>query len=161
MIGRAYADRIEPVRAIYERFDTHIYGEYWEQHGLPSHGMIFGEDIMSALNSAKMTMIFLYTAHGSKVVKVGLFDFLAAGALVLTNYFEPVSKYLAYGKEIVGFSSTQELLEKIRYYLDHPNEAQTIREAGRARVLREHTWNQVWPHIVDQVMAARSSHILI
>ena len=157
MIGNSYADRIEPVRAIYERFDTHIYGENWDQYGLPTRGLIFAEDLMSALNSAKMTMIFLYTPSGAAVVKVGLFDFLAAGALVLTNYFEPVEHYLTYGKEIVGFGSTQELLEKIQYYLDHPAEAQAIREAGRARVLREHTWKQVWPRIIEQVMAVRSS----
>ena len=40
---------------------------------------------------------------------------------------------------------------KVRYYLDHPAEADAIREAGRARVLRDHTWRTAWPRVLEEL----------
>jgi spore maturation protein CgeB len=34
------------------------------------------------------------------------------------------------------------LIEKIRYYLQHDDERETIRHAGHERTLREHTYEQ-------------------
>ena len=73
----------------------------------------------------------------------------------MTNYYEGLEKYLAYGKDLVGFGSTHALLEQIQYYLEHPVEAEAIRAAGLDRVLRAHTWTQVWPDIIQQADAAR------
>lgn len=151
VLGRAHPDRVEPVKALVEAFDTHLYGEGWEQHGLASRGLIFGEDALAALASAGATVIFFKTGGGHALVKVGLFDFAAAGALVVTDEFDEVRPYLRYGEEIVGFSSTADLLEKIRFYLDHPDEAAAVRRAGRARVLAEHTWPRVWPGLLRRL----------
>jgi spore maturation protein CgeB len=150
VLGRAHPDRVEPVRALTRRFDTHVYGEGWEAHGIAGRGLIFGEDVFAALNSARLTVIFFLTGGGHSLVKVGLFDFAAAGALVFTNRFAEVERYLAFGKEVVGFDSTEDLLRKVRFYLDHPEEAESIRRAGRARVLAEHTWARIWPRILTE-----------
>ena len=107
--------------------------------------------MLAALASAKATVLFFRTGGGHALVKVGLFDFAAAGALVITNRFAEVEPYLTYGREIVGFESTDDLLRQVRFYLDHPEEAEAVRQAGRARVLAEHTWPAVWPRILDQL----------
>lgn len=155
VLGRAHPDRVEPVKALARSFDTHLYGEGWEEHGLHSRGLIFGDDVLAALSSAEMTVIFFLTGGGHALVKVGLFDFAAAGALVVTNRFPEVGRYLEYGKEVVGFDSTEDLLAKVRHYLDHPEEAQAIRRAGRERVLREHTWRRIWPRILGWLAEGR------
>ena len=151
VLGRAHPDRVEPVNALLEQFDTHLYGEEWEQYGLSSRGLIYGDDVLSALNSAKLTVVFFLTRGGHALVKVGLLDFAAAGALVVTNRFADVERYFEYGKEIIGFESTGDLLSKVRYNLDHPDEAAAIRHAGRERVLREHTWRRTWPRILQML----------
>jgi spore maturation protein CgeB len=151
VLGRAHPDRVEPVRALVESFDTHVYGEGWEEHGIASRGLIYGDDVLAALNSARITVIFFLTGGGHALVKVGLFDFPAAGALVFTNRFSEVERYLTYGREIVGFDSTADLLRQVRHYLDHPEEAEAVRRAGRERVLAEHTWPRVWPRILNQL----------
>ena len=148
VLGRAHPDRVEPVKALAEAFDVHLYGEGWVEHGLPSRGVIFGEDVLSALNSAALTVVFFLTGGGHALVKVGLFDFAAAGALVVTNRFADVEPYLEYGKEIVGFEGTGDLVRQVRHLLDHPQEAEAVRRAGRARVLRDHTWRRIWPRIL-------------
>src|SRR5215203_3546680 len=148
VLGRAHPDRVPAVRALLHLFDTRVYGEGWEEHGIASRGLIFGDEVLTALSSTRATVIFFLTGGGHALVKVGLFDFAAAGALVFTNRFDEVERYLAYGKEIVGFDSTGDLLGKIRHYLDHPEEAAAVRRAGRARVLAEHTWPAAWPRIL-------------
>jgi spore maturation protein CgeB len=148
VMGRAHPDRVEPVRALCASFDTHLYGEGWSEHGLASRGLIFGEDALAALSSARMVVIFFRTGAGHALVKVGLFDFAAAGALVLTERFAAVEPYFRYDEEILGFSSTPELLAKVRHYLDHPEQAEAVRRAGRARVLADHTWPRVWPRVI-------------
>jgi spore maturation protein CgeB len=149
VLGRAHPDRVEPVRALAGSFDTHVYGEGWAEHGIASRGLIYGDDVLAALNSARITVIFFLTGGGHALVKVGLFDFAAAGALVFTNRFAEVERYFTYGREIVGFDSTEDLLRKVRHYLDHPEEAAAVRRAGRERVLAEHTWPAVWPRILE------------
>jgi hypothetical protein len=153
VMGRAHPDRVAPVRALCERFDVHLYGEGWDEHGLPSRGLILGEDALAALCSARMVVVFFRTGGGHALVKVGLFDFAATGALVVTERFEAVEPYFRYDEEIVGFETTEELLAQVRHYLDHPAEADAIRRAGRARVLAEHTWPRVWPRILDDLAA--------
>ncbi len=149
IMGQAHPDRIEPVRALADAFDTHLYGEGWEQHGLASRGLIFGDDALAALNSARITVVVFLTRSGHPLVKVGLLDFAAAGALVATNVFSQVEEYFVYGREIIGFDSTADLVKQVRYYLDHPAEADAIRQAGRARVLRDHTWRRAWARILE------------
>lgn len=151
VLGRAHPDRGEPVRALVESFDTHVYGEGWDEHGIASRGLIYGDDVLAALSSAKITVIFFRTGGGHALVKVGLFDFAAAGALVATNRFAEVEPYLTYGKEIIGFDSTADLLGQVRHYLDHPEEAEAVRRAGRERVLAEHTWPRVWPRLLHRL----------
>lgn len=151
VLGRAHPDRIEPVRALVDAFDTHVYGEGWAEHGLPSRGAIYGDDVLAALNSAKITTVFFRTGAGHALVKVGLFDFAAAGALVATNRFPEVEAYFDFGREIVGFDDTSDLLRQVRHLLAHPEQAEAIRRAGRERVLRDHTWRRAWPRILRQL----------
>jgi spore maturation protein CgeB len=153
VMGRAHPDRVAPVRALVDRFDVHLYGEGWEEHGLVSRGLLFGDDVLAALASARTTVIFNRTGGGHRLVKVGLFDFAAAGALVLTERFAEVEPYFRYGEEIVGFDDTADLLAKVRHYLDHPQEGEAVRAAGRARVLAEHTWPRVWARLLADLAA--------
>jgi len=154
-LGAAHADRIEPVKALVEHFDTHVYGENWEKQGIHNRGLIYGEETLKALNSAKVTILFSRTPSGRQTVKVGIFDFLAAGALVATEDFPELRQYFDVQKELIAFNGADEMLHKIRYYLDHPNEAEAIRQAGRAKVLTRYTWKRTWPRILAPIMRVR------
>ena len=108
-----------------------LYGDYNPLHM---------DESLHALNSAKIVPIFLTNPDGSTMfVKVAILDFPAAGALIITDYLPDVEHYLSYGKEIIGFTSTEDLIAKIEYYLSHPDEADAIRKTGYERVIKEHT----------------------
>jgi spore maturation protein CgeB len=152
IIGRCLPNRIEPVKAILKHFDTVVYGEGWEEYGIPSRGTIYGDDLMHALNSARIAPVFLQNPDDSSIfVKIAILDFPSAGALVITNYLPDVEDYLTFGKEIIGFTSTEDLIAKIEYYLSRPEEAEAIRKAGHERIRQEHTWVRVWPRILSQL----------
>jgi spore maturation protein CgeB len=150
IIGRAHPDRIEPVREILRQFNTMVYGEGWEDYGITSMGNLYGEETLHALNSAGIVPVFLTNPGGTTMyVKIGVLDFVSAGALLVTNFIPDVEQYFTFGKEIIGFSTTEELISKIAYYLSHPEEAETIRKSGSSRARREHTWTSVWPKILS------------
>jgi glycosyltransferase involved in cell wall biosynthesis len=155
-LGRALPDRVEPVRALMENFDTHLYGERWDEYGIASRGVVYGDQLLAALNSAAVTVLFFLTPSGHPLVKVGLFDFAAAGALVATNRFSEVERYFSYGAEIIGFDTIEDMLETIRYHVDHPQQAALIRLAGRERVLREHSWRAIWTRLISSFGDDRS-----
>ncbi len=157
VIGRANPDRVEPVQRLHQHFNVHLYGEGWELHGLPSRGLLYGDELLAALNSAQISVIFSYTPAGHAIGKVAIFDFIAGGALLATNYLAEVEKYFEYDREIIGFSGIEELISKIRFYISHPADARAVREAGRKRVLAEHVWRKVWPVILERVRAVRAA----
>ena len=77
--------------------------------------------MLAALNSAAMTVVFFLTGAGHALVKVGLFDFAAAGALVVTNRFPEVEPYLdVRHARSSGFDSTDDLLRAVRRLLRPP-----------------------------------------
>jgi len=53
----------------------------------------------------------------------------------LLDYYED-------GKEIVVYKDMKDLIAKVGYYKDHPNERNRISLAGYKRTLREHTYEQ-------------------
>jgi spore maturation protein CgeB len=70
------------------------------------------------------------------------FEVPATGGLYLTT-FNPELMYLYdIGKEILCYLNEIDCLELIRYYLERPNESKMIGTAGRARCLRDHTWER-------------------
>jgi spore maturation protein CgeB len=151
VVGRAHPDRIASVRRLSEQFRVHIHGEEWEAVGLPARPPLYGEDLLSALNSARISVIFSRTPAGYSIPKIAVFDFVAGGALVATERIPEIEPYFHYDNEIIGFTDTGELISKIRYYLDHPQQAEKIRAAGYRRVLDDHTWRKVWPRILEQL----------
>lgn len=68
------------------------------------------------------------------------FEVPMSGGVYLTEHHEELLPFFEIGREIVTYTDFGELVDKIRYLLANPLEAEAIRLAGRARALREHTW---------------------
>ena len=70
----------------------------------------------------------------SKPIRTGiplrLWDILGAGGFVLTNYQSEIPEYFEVGKDLDIFASEEELVEKIRYYLEHEEEREEIARNG-------------------------------
>ena len=60
----------------------------------------------------------------------------------LTAQTDEIEEFYEVGKEIDTYRTTEELIDKTRFYLSHPATAETLRAAGYARALRDHTWER-------------------
>jgi spore maturation protein CgeB len=79
---------------------------------------------------------------GPRLTQVRLRDFEVpmSGGFYLVEHSDELADFFTPGAEIETWRTREELLEKCRYYLRHDEERRAIAAAGRARALREHTW---------------------
>lgn len=70
------------------------------------------------------------------------FEVPAAGGLYLTTYNPELTVLYDIGKEILCYLNEIDCVEVVRYYLERPEEAEAIAAAGRARCIRDHTWER-------------------
>lgn len=77
---------------------------------------------------------------GMRQIKGRNFDVPGCGGFLMTGNAENLSDYLADGREQAIFETGKDLVERVRYYLDHEEERATIANAGYARTMAEHTY---------------------
>jgi spore maturation protein CgeB len=70
------------------------------------------------------------------------FEAPMSAALYLTERQEELAEYFCVGREVLAYTDRDDLLEQVRYYLAHPEQAERIRRAGYHRARRDHTWQQ-------------------
>jgi spore maturation protein CgeB len=69
-----------------------------------------------------------------------LFEAAGVGSCLLTDWRENIGKLFEPDREVVTYRSADECVEKATWLLGHPEERAMIARAGRARVLRDHTF---------------------
>jgi spore maturation protein CgeB len=74
-----------------------------------------------------------YTVGGYR-----MFDLPANGILQICDGEEYLSDFYRVGEEVVGYSSIDELIDKVRYYLDNDAERERIARNGYRRVMADH-----------------------
>lgn len=68
------------------------------------------------------------------------FEIPACGGFQLTYYVEGLERVLDIGREVAIYTSPEELLERVDFYLEHDAERERVAAAGMARVRSEHTY---------------------
>ena len=68
------------------------------------------------------------------------FEIPMSGGLYVTESCAELERFFRPGEEIVTYRDFDDLVEKIRRLLSHPEEAERIRKAGFERARAEHTW---------------------
>jgi spore maturation protein CgeB len=88
-----------------------------------------------------------------KIRQVHMRDFEApmSAALFFVEYQEELAEFYELEREIICYRSREELLEKVRYYLAHPEEAARVRKAGYERAQRDHTWKRRFDELFAQL----------
>jgi spore maturation protein CgeB len=106
----------------------------------------FGGQIKK-FGAALLTLAPIRTSVGSgdavnyfEQIKGRNFEVPGCGGFMLTGKADDLENYYEFGKEIVCFDDTKDLIDKIRYYLAHESERGAIAQAGYERTLREHTY---------------------
>lgn len=105
----------------------------------------------------EMSRIF----YGSKInlnitlrsIKSGIplraFDIMGSGGFLLTNYQEDFLDFFEPDVDFVYYSSVDDLMDKVDYYLSHEQERQEIARSGCEKVRREHTFEARIPILFE------------
>jgi spore maturation protein CgeB len=112
------------------------------------HPPVSDEELIQLYSKSKICLGFLevYDKHDpSKPVKRHLhlreFEAPMSGAFYCTGYTDELAEFFEPDREVIAYRNQEELLDKIRYYLAHPEEVEKVREAGYRRALAEHTYH--------------------
>jgi spore maturation protein CgeB len=89
-----------------------------------------------------------------KIRQIHLRDFEApmSGAAYFVEFQEELTEFYKVDREIVCYSSREELAEKVGYYLDRPDEVRRLRRAGHERARRDHTWARRFQDLFSRVV---------
>lgn len=151
---QGHQERRDLIEAIIELdIDLHLYGVGWEYLADRSqvylHPLVQGEDFARACSTAKVSLglgsvsnVYFYNSWPR------MFNSMASGAFHLTKYFPGLETIFQNRKHLVWYHSIPEAVELINYYLVHTEEREEIAQAGRQKVLANHTWD----HRVDEML---------
>ena len=81
-----------------------------------------------------------------------IFDVCGCGGFLMTNYQEELAEHFEPGVEAEFFTSEEELLEKVSYYLSHETEREAIARKGYDRTKAGHTYAHRVTEMVKMVM---------
>jgi glycosyltransferase involved in cell wall biosynthesis len=100
---------------------------------------VFGLEYAKAIQLSKINLGLLYEGNTDctepDVITARSFEIPAAGGFMLHERTQVAEEYFEDGKECIFFDDLDDMIDKIRYYLDHDQERQAIALAGRKRCL--------------------------
>lgn len=148
-VGSYYPNRYALFKKL-SGFDFGIWGPGWnkiESTELRSH--LKGEHTRPSewakiYSASKIVLAPHYQDQGNEFpvfqASPRIFEAMACGAFVISDYQKDVFSLFKDGKHLVGFKTETELIDKINYYLEHSDERKKIAEQGRIEVLKNHKY---------------------
>jgi len=130
---------------------VHVYGNRWQRNfPLMSDQLrqrvvdkaVWGKELHQLFTDADIVLNItrgpFYAAETG--INLRIFEALAAGKFLLTDYCDEVAEMFELGVDIETFKSSSELIDKVNFYLAHPEERNRIAQAGHAKFLERYTW---------------------
>ncbi|MCX8042924.1 MAG: glycosyltransferase [Desulfobacterota bacterium] len=150
-LGAGYYNRQCMFRGLLD-FDFKIWGTEWDRQSIlwqrvqKNGERINSEESVKIFNATKININLHSSAYYEGIDPEGdfinprTFEIAACGAFQLVDERREIDAFFLRNKEIVTFSSLEDLREKAQYYLYHPEERQKIARAARQRIINEHTY---------------------
>lgn len=151
-------DRIQTLQAISREYQTDLYTTedtsmlpYIRNRGIAKSYTMMPKIFQCSKINLNMT---------ARTIKSGIpqriFDIMAAGGFVLSNYQSEIPEYFIPGKDLVLYESIPDLIEKIRYFLAHEDERDQIAQNGYQKVKSCHTLVQRAREMLRIVLGSQS-----
>ena len=142
-IGTAYTDRGRILVKLNE-FNLKIWGGKWRNLQLVRKTIINSTvDIPTCLKIICASKINLILPQVQSVYGYNqfLFEMLGAGGFCIARNLKDMAEYnLIDGQDIAGFTDINDLKDKIKYYLNNPDERAQIAKNGSRQVEQYHTF---------------------
>ena len=127
--GNKILDRVQ------KRIKLHIWG-----YGKTGIKRAWGKDMYTIFAKSKIVINRHIDIAKNYANNMRMFDATAMGALLITDHKDNMEEFFEVGKEVITYKDAHDLVNKIKYYLSHPDERIKIAKAGQKRTLRDHTY---------------------
>lgn len=101
---------------------------------------IWGEEYTKAAKLSKIFLAFDAAPQIRKSMSARMYTAVGCGAFYMCQHVDGIEDILEPDKEIVTFRDEDEMVDKIRFYLKNDSLRRQIADAGKMRVLKEHTY---------------------
>ncbi|MHB8120730.1 MAG: methyltransferase domain-containing protein [Desulfuromonadaceae bacterium] len=122
-------------------------------------GARWGLDMYRALKSGRIVINAEIDLAQGEAGNMRLFEATSVGSFLLTEHHLNIESYFRPGDQIETFHDSDELLQKIDYYLSHPEERELIARMGQEHSLKEHGMQRrvlLLDQIIKKYLAAPS-----
>lgn len=158
-VGTKEEDRLEHLIYLAEHgIEVHIYGWSQDDSGQYHDNLIFhnthlyGDDFNAALGCSKIALNFLRKMNRDVQTSRSI-EIPAAGGFMIAERTDEHQKLFKEGVEADYFSTKEELLEKVEYYLNNEKERQAIAKAGFERCYTsDYTFKNRMSEILEKVL---------
>lgn len=157
-IGAAYGGRAETVEKLKKAgIDVECFGHGWPNGSIASDQIpVVMRDSVISLN---FNAAFKIDAGNDMQIKARTFEVPGAGGFLLTDAAVQLNSVYQPGEEIATYGSFEELEQKIRYYLAHPEERDRIACAGYLKTAACHTYEQRLKGLLDFTLERRDARL--
>jgi len=144
-VGSAYGNRMRWIEMLRTNgIDVACFGHGW------ATGAVSAAQVAAIVRESRISLNFGDSGwqlrgvmpYRSRQIKARVFEVPGAGGFLLTEPADGLEHCYRDGEEIAVFRSEAELLDRIRYYLEHPDARDRVALAGHQRTRREHTYTQ-------------------
>ncbi|OGW26077.1 MAG: hypothetical protein A2X59_10830 [Nitrospirae bacterium GWC2_42_7] len=101
---------------------------------------IWGESYAKVAKLSKIFLAFDSMPHLRKSMSARMYTAVGCGAFYMCRHINGIEEVFEPDKEIVTFNSDAEMIDKIRFFLPKEDIRKKIAEAGRVRILKDHTY---------------------
>jgi spore maturation protein CgeB len=152
-VGSAYGNRRRWIRQLSRRgIEVDCFGYGWPKGPIPARDIprIVRESVISLNFGDSGLHLRGLRLDRVRQIKARVFEVPGAGGFLLTEAAAGLEHCYRDGNEIATFRDADELADKIRYYLEHPDERDRIAVAGHEHSLRRHTYTRRFEDLLAQ-----------
>jgi spore maturation protein CgeB len=148
-VGTATKERREQVDRLRTRgIEVACFGYGWANGPVAS-------DVIPTIMRESIISINFADSKGENQIKARTFEVPGAGGFLLTAAARDLETFYEPGVEIAVYRGFEDLVDKIDFYLSHPEERDRVARAGYERTLREHTYERRMAEVIDFAWKAK------
>lgn len=143
-VGSDYGVRRKYVEYLRQNgINVYTKGEGWEE------GFASGEEMIEIFNRLKIVLGFstVGSTDDIYILKGRDFEVPLTGSFYITGYHEELKEYFELGKDIETYTSKEDLLKKVRYFLENEKERETIALCGYKKCLENYTAKKAYEKV--------------
>ena len=156
-VGQAYRGRPELLIWLKEQgVNLRVWGSGWEEYPNlrdVAGGFLPHWKMLEVFAKSKIVLGLSWCSIDGTTpqLKGRTFEYPACCAFQLAYFDKNLEEFYQPEKEMVTFRDREDLLEKIRYFLIHDEFRHTIASAAYTRTVQEHTWEQRYRRIFQDI----------